>query len=175
MPVAGAVGYEVSDLGRVRSLDRVVMVAGKQRAYKGRVLKPQANGKYGYLSVQIGRDRRDYIHRLVAEAFIGLARGEEVDHIDGDTANNQLNNLRAVTHAQNMIVQRERKTECSKGHSFEDAYWGPNGRRQCRTCRREADRRRRPSRSHVKAALGELPVAMRLDDFAVLIGPVVAS
>jgi hypothetical protein len=42
-----------------------------------------------------------------------------------------------------MAAQRERKPNCHKGHTFADAYWDPRGRRQCRTCRAEADRRRK--------------------------------
>ena len=47
--------------------------------------------------------KREYVHRLVAEAFLGSSHdGAVVDHIDGDTTNNRLKNLRWVTQRQNI-------------------------------------------------------------------------
>lgn len=133
-PVVGHEGrYEVSDQGRIKGP-------------KGRVLVLLSNGTYGYLGASLGANNRKYVHRLVAEAFLGSGDGLDVDHIDGDTANNKLTNLRYLTHAENMTAQRERKPNCAKGHSFTDAYWSPNGRRHCRTCRNLADHRRRPKK-----------------------------
>lgn len=143
-PVVGNVGrYEVSSLGRVRSLDRDVVRSGRIHRLSGRILSPRSNGKYGYLNVHLGRDHREYVHRLVAEAFIGAVRGFDVDHRDGDVTNNRVDNLRILSHAENMAAQRERKPECKRGHSMADAYVTPDGRRNCRACRRESDKRRR--------------------------------
>lgn len=130
--VPGSPGYEVSNLGSVKSP-------------RGRVLIPQPNGKYGYLSVQLGRARREYVHRLVAAAFIGSVVGMDVDHADGDTSNNAVDNLRIMTHAENLRAQRERKPLCKRGHSFEDAVWY-RGRRHCRSCIQMRDRARSPRR-----------------------------
>ncbi len=128
--IAGSPGYEVSDLGRVRSP-------------WGRTLTPQRNGRYGYLAVPLTRARREYVHRLVAAAFLGDTTGLDVDHIDGDTSNNNASNLRLLTHAENMAIQRERKPLCRQGHPFgEDAIWS-HGRRTCRTCARARWRRKR--------------------------------
>lgn len=133
-PVVGFEGrYQVSDQGRIQGPS-------------GRVLQALSNGSYGYLGVSLGARNRQYVHRIVAEAFIGPGEGFDVDHRDGDTSNNTLSNLRYLTHAENMAAQRERKPNCAKGHSFSDAYWGPDGRRQCRTCRKLADKRRRPKK-----------------------------
>jgi hypothetical protein len=128
--IPGKPGYVVSNLGQVMSPF-------------GRILKPQKNGKYGYVGVCLGKGPRYYLHRLVAAAFIGDGEGLDVDHINGDTSDNRLSNLRYLSHAENMAAQRERKPTCRKGHTFADAYWDPRGRRQCRTCRAEADRRRK--------------------------------
>lgn len=132
-PVDGSPGYLVSNSGSVMSPS-------------GKRLIPLSNGRYGYLSVSLARGRREYVHRLVASAFIGSPVGMDVDHIDGNVSNNSLGNLRILTHAENMISHRERVFTCKKGHSLANAYWDPRGRRQCRECRRAADHRRRPGR-----------------------------
>lgn len=127
--VDGSPGFAVSTEGRIRSP-------------RGRILRPQSNGRYGYLAVQLGRKRREYVHRLVAVAFIGPVDGMDVDHRDGDTSHNAARNLRVMTHAENLVAQRERKPRCARGHSFADAIWRRNGRRMCRTCTRMREQRR---------------------------------
>lgn len=70
-----------------------------------RWLKPTDNsrGNYHRLYVSLGRGNKRYIHRLVAEAFIPKIEGcEEIDHIDANGLNNYVDNLRWVTHDQNM-------------------------------------------------------------------------
>lgn len=95
-PIPGYSGlYEVSILGRVKSLYRV----------KGLICKPRDNGK-GYLYVQLyaqGRGTKKYIHRLVVIAHIGaIPEGTEVNHKDGVKSNNTLGNLELLTHSQNL-------------------------------------------------------------------------
>lgn len=59
----------------------------------------------GYTSVALrrnGKEKREYVHRLVAEAFLGgIPAGNVVDHIDGGKENNRLDNLRTVTRSEN--------------------------------------------------------------------------
>lgn len=65
-------GIEVSNLGRVRTLDRVVSSEKMTRFTKGRILKQFENG-HGYLQVSIpvdGKWTMKKVHRLVAQAFI---------------------------------------------------------------------------------------------------------
>jgi hypothetical protein len=105
-PVPGFVGlYEVSDLGRVRSLDRVVVRSdGRPRRFKGVVMAPHSM-RTGYLQVSLGcagARTCAYVHRLVAAAFIGSCpAGMEVCHNDGNPANNCVENLRYDTAANN--------------------------------------------------------------------------
>jgi len=90
--------YDISDFGRVR---RVKKWKG---AVVGRILKNQAD-RYGYMSVDLNIDGDrlfSRIHRLVAAAFIGVCPdGKEVNHKDGDKANNHPENLEYVTSSEN--------------------------------------------------------------------------
>ena len=107
LPVVGAEGrYEVSDAGRVRSLDsRVRLVAhGTEttRLARGQLLRPGRTGPFGHVSVAIGRGNSRLVHHLVAEAFIGpRPPGLDVAHADGDGGNNRLSNLRYATRSEN--------------------------------------------------------------------------
>jgi len=115
-------GYEVSNFGRVRSLDRLVEYVDKRRSYnkreylhKGRILRPQ-NGPSGYLTVHLGyKHMNKYIHHLVMGAFVGKTpKGLEICHNDGNKKNNRLDNLRFDTHWSNNF-DRER-------HRYEQAW-----------------------------------------------------
>ena len=105
-PVLGFEGcYEVSNLGRVRSTNRVIKRVVRQGVLsinrKGRVLKPQPDGD-GYLKVSLGRLNQRRIGRLVAEAFIpNPDRLPEVDHRDTNKQNNTAINLRWCTKSMN--------------------------------------------------------------------------
>src|SRR3546814_17334982 len=89
-PVVGFEGlYEVSDQGRVRSLDREVRSGpGRTRKARSHILKPSA-GQDGYLRVNLWQDntyRSRTVPSLVAEYFFGLVRGKKNRHLDGQTA-----------------------------------------------------------------------------------------
>ncbi len=103
-PIPGHPGYEASDLGRVRSLDRRVRCGRNgngRRLVKGRVLRP-GRMTSGHLSVALGKGNSVCVHRAVAEAFFGpCPEGHEVLHRDGDPGNNRLSNLRWGTRSQN--------------------------------------------------------------------------
>jgi len=106
-PVVGAEGfYEVSNIGNVRSLDRLsVRSDGVIQRRKGFLLKPCESGrKRNYLSVQIGYPNRRHagVHVLVYESFVGsIPKGMEIDHKDRNTRNNTPENLRIATRSQN--------------------------------------------------------------------------
>ena len=89
-------GIEVSTLGRVRTLDRVVSSEKMTRFQKGRVLKQRDNG-IGYLLVNIpisGKQASKRVHRLVAQAFIPNPDNlPQVNHRDCNRANNNVENL----------------------------------------------------------------------------------
>ena len=93
-PVVGYEGkYEVSSKGRVRSF---------VRNKKGHLLKPGLTS-VGYPSVALGRGNTRLVHCLVAEAFLGVCpEGQEVRHLDGSRSNNNPNNLKYGTRADNV-------------------------------------------------------------------------
>ena len=106
-PVPGYEGlYEVSDLGRVRSLDRLCLGRDRrEEVHHGKVLNAQKL-KNGYLEVYLCRgSKRKHrtIHSLVAEAFLG-PRPEKCDimHSDGNRENNCVSNLSYDTRAENL-------------------------------------------------------------------------
>ena len=93
--------YEISNLGNVRSLDRLCrMKNGKTRMHKGRTLKPGRDGG-GYEFVVLRKDGLSLnrkIHRLVAEAFIPNPDNKPcVNHKDLNRANNCVENLEWCT------------------------------------------------------------------------------
>ena len=103
--------YEVSDQGRVRSVDRVVHCAaskhhpnGRIRRFPGRLLKGDRD-KDGYIHVLLHcapSKERKAVHQLVLEAFVGpCPPGQECRHLDGKRARNALDNLCWGTPAEN--------------------------------------------------------------------------
>lgn len=97
--------YEASNLGNVRSRDRVISYSdGRVRKYKSKKLKPQLWGST-YLTVILavnGKNTTKNVHSLVAEAFLEKEKYHQcVNHIDGVKTNNKLENLEFCTYSQN--------------------------------------------------------------------------
>lgn len=98
--------YQVSTLGNIRSLDRMVRTNAKEptyRQHKGKNLKPRKDA-YGYLITDFwveGKSSTVKLHRLVLDAFIGPESNLFCDHINGVRDDNRLGNLRWVTVKEN--------------------------------------------------------------------------
>jgi hypothetical protein len=98
-PILDHDGYEVSNLGRVRSLDRFIncppsVLGPSRRLRRGRILKLSMSGN-GYLHVSLGRSFNVDVHTLVLRAFVGPPPdGFEGDHRNTVRRNNRLTNLR---------------------------------------------------------------------------------
>jgi hypothetical protein len=110
-PVEGYEGlYEVSNQGRVRSLDREIQKRGRAGVLmnlrlRGKVLKPQMDGNVR-LCVALsknGKYKPFRIHAMVAHTFLGpRPTGLQINHIDGDCQNNIASNLEYCTASENM-------------------------------------------------------------------------
>ncbi|WP_277030253.1 NUMOD4 domain-containing protein [Turicimonas muris] len=98
--------YQVSNLGRVKSLEKVVSNGRGWRLIKEKIRKPCRAGKHRqYLCVALHKERvgqQLYVHRLVATAFLENPEDKPcVDHIDCNPENNCVTNLRWVTFEEN--------------------------------------------------------------------------
>lgn len=100
--------YEVSNFGRVRSIDRYIpgRTSNSDKKLKGKYLK--LGTVVGYPAVGLYKESKNhkgktmYVHRLVAEAFIDNPRSNQcVNHIDGSRNNNFVTNLEWVTYKEN--------------------------------------------------------------------------
>lgn len=87
--------YEVSDAGRIRSIARIN--PRNKQIMGGGLIKP-IMGSRKYLVINLsktGQRKQYFVHKLVLEAFISKRpEGCHACHNDGNTVNNQLNNLR---------------------------------------------------------------------------------
>lgn len=141
MPISGYVGlYEVSNHGRIRSVDRIQDLPNchgwiSPRHDKGRIFKPTDNG-HGYLIVQLRKDgkrKNHYVHRLVAGAFLEKPDGKDgVNHIDRDRQNNMVTNLEWCTQKENVRysaeLMRHPKDICKPSKTGEKYITVKNGR-----------------------------------------------
>lgn len=105
-PVVGYEGlYEVSNMGRVRSLDMVENIGHGTRLRKGKVLKCLKCSN-GYLQVHLYKYKqvkKHRIHRLVASAFIPNPSNLPcVNHINENKEDNMVENLEWVTYKENL-------------------------------------------------------------------------
>lgn len=124
-PIEGWAGYEVSDAGQVRSIDRTVVCRDGQRLFFRGQLLSQTVSKLGYLRVHLRAPGKSAaavrVHRLVAVAFVDNPHGlPTVNHIDNDRQNNAASNLDWCTQAENLEHAR-------KQGRLQDDYWA--GRR----------------------------------------------
>ena len=132
--IAGYEGlYQISDKGRVRSLDRFrrSWTGAYTSRVRGKILKP-ALGNHGYLIVNLSKDnKRDprLVHRLVAETFVPNPDNKPcVDHYDGNRLNNSANNLRWVTYTENN-ENISRLGHCVSDKTFSDETQEVNRRK----------------------------------------------
>jgi hypothetical protein len=161
-PVPDYPGYEVSDHGRVRSLDREVQSRwGTPKVLKGKELSQNLVGGSGpggrYWGTTLFRDGKRkpvLVHAVMLMAFIGpRPEGAHGCHRDDDPNNNTLKNLYWGSPKQNVgdsvksgrhrSVFESAKEWCAQGHEYtpENTYIKPRtGHRDCRTCHREQSR-----------------------------------
>mgnify|MGYP000296532945 CR=1 FL=1 len=144
--------YEVSDAGRVRSVERYVRQgggAGYLRHYPSTVRSLHTDPN-GYMRVTLKRNGGSYnhlVHHLVLEAFVGPRPArKECRHLNGQRGDNRLANLQWGTSSENShdVVRHGHhpnadKTHCKRGHEFtpENTILRADQARACRACNRE--------------------------------------
>lgn len=125
--------------------------------------------RVGYYSVALslgnGRVKREYVHKLVAQSFLGeIPKNHVINHIDGVKVNNKLSNLEIVSRKQNAKawVDLGRRvnpkaglgsSECPLGHTYK-TY--PGGRKHCPACQKMTEREKL------------MMQGLRIEDFKVL-------
>lgn len=156
LPVVGYEGvYEVSDLGRVRTVKRKVQTTdGRRRTVPARIRKGSVKAS-GHVKVSLWRDNREttaHVHTLVAEAFIGpRPEGMYACHNNGDPTDNRVGNIRWGSPSSNSYDKRAHgtdhkvnRTHCPRGHELVQPNLEPAksrmGHRSCRACSRERAR-----------------------------------
>ena len=106
-PIMGYEGlYEVSNLGNVRSLDRMGKGRGNSmKLHKGKLLNPCYDNN-GYLCVVLsknGKAKKVRLHQLIAQAFIPNPENKPcIDHINTIRDDNRIENLRWCTQKENL-------------------------------------------------------------------------
>lgn len=147
--------YQVSDLGRVKSLARVTPGRWSTPMHFRERIRKAHPVKGGYLRISLTageRQEKRLVHRLVLSAFLGQCpEGFEALHLDSNPTNNRRSNLRWGTPSENVLAQvaagthnQASKTHCPHGHPYseENTYLLPRGGRACRTCRAATKSRR---------------------------------
>lgn len=119
--IEGYENYQVSNLGRVKSLNY-------HHSGKEHILKCILNSS-GYYKVNLykdGKTKNLTIHRLVARAFIPNPENKScIDHINTDKADNRVENLRWCTYKENMgnPLTKARHAEIAESQKGEKGHW----------------------------------------------------
>ena len=111
--------YEVSNLGRVRSVDRIIpYVNGTPRKLKGRILQSNPTGRYGHLAVNLSKKGTTHtitVHQLVAATWIGpCPDGQQVRHGLNGVTDNSISNLCYGTRSEDGLDRRRDGTHGGK-------------------------------------------------------------
>ena len=128
--------YQVSSLGRVKSLDKIVSSKGGTRMCKGKILKPNNdNGGYSQIGLHKGGKQKIFlVHRLVAMAFPEICgeykKGLVVDHINTVRTDNRAINLKWCTPKENnnnpLTLQRYSNANKGENHPMYGKYGKDN-------------------------------------------------
>lgn len=98
--------YEVSSLGRIRTIEREIVLPSHRYLKKQKLLTQFKDGR-GYLHVKLyngkGKCKSITSHRIVALGFLDNPSNlPEINHIDGNKHNNNLNNLEWISRSDNI-------------------------------------------------------------------------
>lgn len=96
--------YKVSNLGRIKSLPKRKFTPSASFFAVERICIPREY-KGGYLRVSLSKNKKQklvFVHRIVAEAFLGVRSDLTVNHKDENKKNNRVDNLEYMTRAENV-------------------------------------------------------------------------
>lgn len=119
--------YDVSEYGRVRSLDRLCRNGRGMRKVNGKILSLPTNCGYSRITLRNRETKSLLVQRLVLEAFIGPCPiGMEALHKNGNRKDNHLTNLRWGTRSENTLdsvrhgtfVGPSKRVRCGDGREF---------------------------------------------------------
>jgi hypothetical protein len=119
--------YQVSNMGNVKSLKRVLLNHGKHPFFSKEMILKSAIDSTGYKSVRLCKDSKPKslkVHQLVAVTFLNhIPDGYKivVDHINTNKLDNRVENLQLITHREN----------CSKDRTGSSKYTGVCLDRNC--------------------------------------------
>ena len=114
--------YQASNLGQIRSLDRITNNRFGQCLKKGKILNGRDSG--GYYSVALyknGKTKNYKVHKLIAMTFLNhnpCGMKEVIDHIDNNKLNNRLDNLQITDNRHNCSKDVKNKTSKYTGVCF---------------------------------------------------------
>lgn len=143
--------YHASNHGHIKSLARVIQYQdGRHRPVGDTVLKQKyaASGHHQVSFWASNKTTTKWVHRLVAETFLGpCPDGMEVRHLNGDPADNRVENLAYGSRRENMLDRsahgvspQRNKTHCPQGHRLDapnlTAWSVKQGHRNCLACSR---------------------------------------
>ena len=98
--------YQISNLGRIKSLDRIIICKNKKNIKRGKILKVEIVNN-GYERIQLHKNnkcKRYKMHRLVAQAFISNPEKKPyVNHKNGIKNDNRVINLEWCTQSENIL------------------------------------------------------------------------
>jgi hypothetical protein len=148
-PIPRAPGYEISNFGNVRSVDRSIVRTNGHGPYvqrsKGKPLKA-SESCYGYLVISCNRRQRP-VHILVLEAFKGPkpSSRHQTRHLDGNKMNNHWRNLEWGTPKENSEDRVLHGTQSHlRGEELSSAKISEEQVRQLRLVYRKRGRRHVP-------------------------------
>lgn len=113
--IEGFEDYQVSSLGRVKSLPKEICNPRRCYISKEKILKLNKFAS-GYLQVGLTFDKKRLtfnIHQLVAMSFLGhkpCGMDLVIDHINNDKLDNRVENLQIITQRENNSKDRKNKT-----------------------------------------------------------------
>lgn len=118
--------YQVSNLGRIRSLGRVCNAKNNSTSKKRERILTQEITVFGYCRVRLfdleGKSKHYATHRIVAQEFIGNIDGYEINHKNEIKTDNRVENLEIVTSKQNCNYGTRNK-RLSEKNTANKALW----------------------------------------------------